>query len=355
MKMTAGIELRSEIIDLCKAWGMILVVWGHSSGIPVTAATLIYSFHMPLFFFISGYLLKTSRLQRSITKEVAELARALLVPYVFFFLVSLVYWLLTRDLGARAEKYAGVTLQDALVGLWTGVSADLFVNAALWFFPCMFVTQILYRTAWRALPRDGFLFVGSLAIACTVLLLTLPWKNRLPWSFDIAWISLAFFSLGRLLRGIPMQSIVMTTKPILVRMPIFALVFMVWLLLALWQGRVDLAAGNFGRSFMAYFLVAGFGVFLVIAASSVFKTNAVLQWISENTLLIFPLHPLFINLGSGIAKFLGVESYGLGASVLFTCWGLLCSVPAAFLIKRYVPFLIGVKSPTNRRSAHEAI
>ena len=54
-------EKRSEVIDLCKAWGMILVVWGHSAGIPVVLSTLIYSFHMPLFFFISGYLLKTSR------------------------------------------------------------------------------------------------------------------------------------------------------------------------------------------------------------------------------------------------------------------------------------------------------
>lgn len=355
MQVSEGMEKRSEIIDLCKAWGMILVVWGHSAGIPVVLSTLIYSFHMPLFFFISGYLLKTSRLQGDFTKEVGDLARTLLVPYVFFFVVSLVYWLLTRDLGARADKYAGVTLQDALVGLWTGVSADIFVNAALWFFPCMFVTQVLYRAAWKALPREGFLFFCSLTIACLVLLFTLPWQSRLPWAFDISWISLVFFSLGRLLQRMPMRIILMTAKPVLVRVPIFMLAFIGWLIMTLWQGRVDLAAGNFGRSFWVYFLVALFGIFLIFTASSIGKKNAVLQWISENTLLIFPLHPMFINLGSGLVKFMGVESYGLGASVLFACWGLLCSVPAAFLIKRYVPFLIGAKNPTNRRSAHEAI
>lgn len=355
MQVSDGMEKRSEIIDLCKAWGMILVVWGHSAGIPVVLSTLIYSFHMPLFFFISGYLLKTSRLQGDFTKEVGDLARTLLVPYVFFFFVSLAYWLLTRDLGARADKYAGVTLQDAFVGLWTGISADLLVNVSLWFFPCMLVTQIVYRAAWKVWPHEARLFVGSLAIACGVLLFTLPWQSRLPWAFDIVWISLVFFSLGRLLQRIPLQAILMATKPAFVRMPVLVLAFSAWLFLALWQGRVDLAAANFGRSFFVYFLVAVLGIFIVFAASSAFKINAVLRWISENTLLIFPLHAMFINFGSGLAKLLGAESYGLGASVLFACWGLLCSVPAAFLIKRYVPFLIGAKSPTNRRSAHEAI
>lgn len=43
-------------IDTLKALGIIAVVVGHV--VPGTLAKIIFSFHMPLFFFISGFLFK---------------------------------------------------------------------------------------------------------------------------------------------------------------------------------------------------------------------------------------------------------------------------------------------------------
>ena len=54
---------RNLIIDTTKAYGIVLVVIGHAPGIPELLISLIYSFHMPLFFFISGYLLSSNRLR----------------------------------------------------------------------------------------------------------------------------------------------------------------------------------------------------------------------------------------------------------------------------------------------------
>ena len=48
---------RIEWIDIAKGIGIILVVIGHISQIEVLN-DIIYSFHMPLFFIISGYLYK---------------------------------------------------------------------------------------------------------------------------------------------------------------------------------------------------------------------------------------------------------------------------------------------------------
>lgn len=39
---------RDFFIDVLKGWGIILVIWGHSSQFLFNE---IYSFHMPLFFF----------------------------------------------------------------------------------------------------------------------------------------------------------------------------------------------------------------------------------------------------------------------------------------------------------------
>lgn len=45
---------RDFFIDVLKGWGIILVIWGHSSQFLFNE---IYSFHMPLFFFLSDVFL----------------------------------------------------------------------------------------------------------------------------------------------------------------------------------------------------------------------------------------------------------------------------------------------------------
>lgn len=48
---------RNSVLDIARAIVIILVVVGHS-GVDKYARDSIYLFHMPLFFFISGILLK---------------------------------------------------------------------------------------------------------------------------------------------------------------------------------------------------------------------------------------------------------------------------------------------------------
>ena len=47
---------RHNYIDICKAIGIILVILGHTYQIPDILLSIIYSFHMPMFFMLSGLL-----------------------------------------------------------------------------------------------------------------------------------------------------------------------------------------------------------------------------------------------------------------------------------------------------------
>lgn len=50
---------RLIFIDYCKAIAIVLVFLGHSkSAIGGECQDVIYAFHMPLFFFVSGFLFK---------------------------------------------------------------------------------------------------------------------------------------------------------------------------------------------------------------------------------------------------------------------------------------------------------
>ncbi len=82
----------NQLIALLNVWGIMLVVLGHSGfEEPVIAEKLrglhswIYSFHMPLFFFLSGYLFSLTNPDFTKIKPLAFLkkkALRLLVPYV---------------------------------------------------------------------------------------------------------------------------------------------------------------------------------------------------------------------------------------------------------------------------------
>ncbi len=70
-------DSRETVFDLLKGIGILFVIIGHSDIGPLNA--FINSFHMPLFFFITGYFLK----KRSISQEIRLCVQRLLVPYLF--------------------------------------------------------------------------------------------------------------------------------------------------------------------------------------------------------------------------------------------------------------------------------
>lgn len=51
-------EKRIEYIDIAKALGIMLVIAGHVTSSTTVIKKEIYAFHMPLFFMLSGMLLK---------------------------------------------------------------------------------------------------------------------------------------------------------------------------------------------------------------------------------------------------------------------------------------------------------
>ena len=71
---------RIEQMDIARGMGILLVVLGHNhvcaSGTAIFLS--IYSFHVPLFFFLSGLFHKR---QVSLTKDICKRAKKLLLPY----------------------------------------------------------------------------------------------------------------------------------------------------------------------------------------------------------------------------------------------------------------------------------
>jgi len=70
-------EQRDETFDVLKGIAILLVIVGHCETLPFRP--LIYSFHMPLFFFVAGYFLKP----RPLSQEISLSFKRLIIPYAF--------------------------------------------------------------------------------------------------------------------------------------------------------------------------------------------------------------------------------------------------------------------------------
>lgn len=326
---------RFAAIDRAKAIGIVLVVLGHAPGLPEPLGNLIYGFHMPLFFFLSGFLLSRRRLDSGFGSYVVRLLRSLGLPYLGFFALSWGYWLATRNLGARAAKFAGMAWSDPLAGLASGIGGEIVVNVTLWFFPCLMTTALLYYLARKVLGALAALgLFGGLGLLDVLCVDYLP--GRLPWGLDNAWTALAFYALGQWLRGRPLPAWTPERRGLLLT----AGGSFVLLTLALSQitGRVDLNSADFGAQPLLYFPMALSGIAAVLAVAKVLPDGALIRWLAANTLLIFPSHPIVVNFLSGLGKlvfgmpegFATTPAFGLGASVMAVA---VCA-PFAGLLRR---------------------
>ena len=124
---------------------------GISSGSLALLHSLIYSFHMPLFFLISGYFLNTLSAARSRKEQIWKKFQRLMVPYVF---VGLAY----APCKLLLSQFANDPFR--LSNLWKmviGVNPD----GELWFLYSLFVISV-FAIATRAR-------VGNKWIICSII------------------------------------------------------------------------------------------------------------------------------------------------------------------------------------------
>ena len=71
---------RLNYVDLAKGFAMLLVMLGHCKNTPKNLEVWLYTFHMPLFFALSGYTLNLKRFH-SFKEFAVNRFRRLIIPY----------------------------------------------------------------------------------------------------------------------------------------------------------------------------------------------------------------------------------------------------------------------------------
>ena len=83
------IKKRIEWIDVFKGFAIIMVVYGHIL-FNNKIVNLLYTIHLPMFMFISGYLFKKENINVNVKRKVKKI----IIPYLFFSIIELIYFML---------------------------------------------------------------------------------------------------------------------------------------------------------------------------------------------------------------------------------------------------------------------
>ena len=133
-------------IDIMKGIAILCVMIGHTTWRSEWLAISIYSFHMPLFFIISGYFAKTySEHSGNSWTFIKQNARQLLVPFIVTLVISCLYVLIQAihygDMSMLTHKLASHIL--AWDTIWEGTLFDHHI-APIWFLLALFWGRILF-------------------------------------------------------------------------------------------------------------------------------------------------------------------------------------------------------------------
>lgn len=182
-------------VDTARGLGMVLVASGHLPPLEATVAhEVIYWFHMPLFFFLSGLL---TRRPTNLAAAVGRRARLLGVPYFAYLFVFEAPKYLALIHADRRARLAGEIVLDFVLG-----GRRLHgVTVIFWFIPVLFVASCVGYLV-STLPRPGRLW--ALAAALAIALLSAPFASvDLPLDLGAVPYATAFLLAGLCARDVP--------------------------------------------------------------------------------------------------------------------------------------------------------
>lgn len=182
---------RIEYIDIFRSLGIIAMVMGHV-GYGDIFDFFIHAFHMPMFFWISGFLFQhKSKSELSFRTLVLKKAKTLLLPYAVF---GIAHYLL----------YICINYDDfdisPLVHLVSFNTDGLPICGALWFLTALFFTDILFFIIDRYIASEPIKAIIIALIALAGNLYKVIFSYTLPFALGPALVGLGLYYIGHLCR-----------------------------------------------------------------------------------------------------------------------------------------------------------
>ena len=268
---------RMDYIDVAKGIGIVGVLVGHHLQQADLLIKWIYSFHMPLFFFLTGFLYEKRNVDAADNRALfLKQAKRLLYPYVTFSVLMLAwkyfFHIICGVPYTTGEKEFKYMVLDALTT--NGIHA-------LWFLPAMFWASTVYLILRKQKLPGWVLPVFGVA---TAVLLSQMKQTKMIQESELhlfvnyvarSVLGFSFIVLGALYARIERSGLYVMITSLLVS-----------LIFGLWNGNVGLVASYIGNPLLGYIGAVGGCVFILSISKRIGGTARWLRFLGRNSLVV---------------------------------------------------------------------
>lgn len=284
MEISLTKKQRIEWIDIAKGIAIVAMIIGHSVEYGGTIRNFIFSFHMPLFFILSGYTYKIPETMHDLMHQLKKDLRHIYLPC----LVTVWIYQVLRTI-ADGNGFDLIFIVRKLIWgngcSYTRGDYDFLGIGAIWFLIALLLAKLLYGF-FQMRAKDHEIIGFYIVLAYVGILIGR--KIWLTQNLDIVLIAVLFLHVGRLLK----------TKEEQIRRYVIALscisaVIWLWMLE---NGRyIEMATRQYPMGILCI-LEAVCGTFLVIQASKFLQNLRIIKevfvFLGRHTLEILCIHSL---------------------------------------------------------------
>ncbi len=284
---------KSYNVDLIKGFLCICVVIGHcDKTIPNGIIQVIYWFHMPCFFMISGWIMEEPK---DISSWLKKRAQRILIPQIVWFLF---FFALQQKLNKENIFYFLLGARN--------------IGGVYWFAPVFFVAMIILVITIKKMSSSKLvLFLGILYIfSCFECFFILPIvdKNKISFSIGVVALASIYIIIGYHLKKYTKG------KSIPKKICLLSILFLVFLLvvykLNIYKYNMNMAGIYLGTPILNIIVPLNAWIIILycsrnIKLPKIFVT--IIEKFGKNSLLVMYIHKFILN--EVLEPFFGVEGF----------------------------------------------
>lgn len=326
---------RLAYLDYARVFCVFLVIYGHLLTFDVfVPRAFIYSFHMALFFFISGVLHKYNG-----TIQWKKYAKTIIIPFLFFncllFLISPLFnhwgiWHWQDRLGdiSLAERYK-ISFISGIKGF---ISSRNIPNEPTWFLIALFYCKVFLDVFKLKKIISSIVFIF---LSCIIAIKSLNYFFILN-----GLMAIPFYISGHYAKS-HINRFIKNKKSIIAIVTCVCLIATISLTLI--QGKVSMLAVSFGGqvpfpfNILLFYLNGFIGTFMLVSFSGLFRSRKIITDIASSLISILGLQFIF----NYTLYCLGIVNEPFYITSILSVIILLLCYFIHKIIMRYIPFVLG--------------
>lgn len=273
-------------IDALKTLGILAVILGHIAS-PLSG--FIFSWHMPLFFMVAGFFIKTDI---TFKEFVVKDFRRLMIPYFIFAFIGL-----GADVVKRIALHKeGLNFLDEIKGILFEMDMNALIHHygfVLWFLPALFFARVIVVFLQKISNNLFYNF------AIVLILFAISFYVELPFALDNAFNALFWVFIGFVFYRFYQES------KFLYLLPLIGIAILVLFSIP----TLDMATKNYSHVFVNILWAISIVYTLIIVLKKMEYSKDISRVITlwgGNTMLLFIAHPYTNN----IAAIIGDKIHG---------------------------------------------